>query len=89
MDLELIKTLAELGVSVLIAGLVLIWKRADDKEHRAELVKLTERTEAREAKLLELAVATTDALRALESTVAQLVQLDRLEERLRRGAGRG
>lgn len=83
-ELDILKTLADAGGYAVLAGIVLYWKRSDDREVKAERVQEAERTRAREKSVLEALIANTEALRALTASVERQHDTDRLIERLRR-----
>lgn len=86
---EIIIQFLPLGIGGLIAGLVINWKREDDKKHKEELVDLLanydkhiSRLDTRDERMLLILQANTDALRALQAAITLLVDVDKLEQRL-------
>jgi|SRR3990172_11977160 len=82
MESQLLGSLASLGVGGLIAALVLIWKRADDKAHAKILETMFARMEQRDKSALEIIQGNTTAVTTLQATVAGLSALTKLNERL-------
>lgn len=84
MDIPLFTQLVSLGLSldVVIAIIVLYWKRADDTKHKEELTTIITRMESRDNKLVMVMEATALALGSLQSTIESFGALRRLEDRL-------
>ena len=77
----LLERAATLGLGALIAVIVLLWKRADDKEHALQLAKMEERNN----KIIE---ANIKAMQELTIVVHGLVTMSSLVERLEKEIAR-
>ena len=75
MQLELINGVASLGLGAVLAVIVLMWKRTDDKRY-------IERLEAREDRLIGIVDANTTAMRDLKHAIDGLATTASMEERL-------
>ena len=80
--MEIITQLASLGLGAVIAGMVLVWKRADDKRYSDSLLLLSTAQEVREERLLKILDVNTAALTAIQLTVESLVSKVDLERRI-------
>jgi hypothetical protein len=86
---------AQLGVGGLVAVLVLIWKRLDDRDHKAELAKMAAeyaadlkanaaRTESLLSRAFDVIDNNTKALLALTGSIDKMDLLGRLDSRIER-----
>lgn len=82
-DIQLISQFASLGLGGVIALVVLVWKREDEKRWGDILQKMAERTESREARILQVIESFTTAIGGLQRTIDALVQTSKLDERFR------
>lgn len=98
MDPQLIALVMPLGVGGVIAIIVIMWKRSDDKIHAEALESLNRkyaedvasmvaRLEARDDRMLSIVTANTEVLRGLMSAVAVLSDLSKLESKFLEARG--
>lgn len=80
--MEILTQLTSLGLGAVIAGIVLIWKRADDATNATALKEFIARMEVRDDRALKAMEAVTIAIQSLQKTVESLAMLSRLEDRI-------
>jgi rhamnogalacturonyl hydrolase YesR len=78
------EVLVQLGPGFALAGVLLIWKRADDARYAQELMRLIERQQILEAKTQELSVEFHRVLSTLATSVDKMADLSQLEEQIQR-----
>jgi hypothetical protein len=84
MELDLLTQLSSLGVGAIVAGIVLIWKRADDQRFAGTQAQFLAESERRFDQMLDAFRSNTDALRALQETLSRLETIDHMVTRLER-----
>lgn len=93
-ELETIQAFVGLGVGGMVAIVVLLWKRADDKayadrltnligDYKQQQLELSKQQQEREKLLLEFAQTSNSALKDLTTAIQSLQSMSKLEERLR------
>lgn len=75
-DLEILNIAAGLGIGGVLAVLVIIWKRADDKRYTTTLEEITKR-------LLDVIASNTKAISENTSAIQAISTLKDVEDRLK------
>ena len=81
-EVTLISDAIQLGIGGVVAVLVLLWKRADDRKHQEDMKSMIERAERREDQQTAVISANTAAVSSLNSIVNKMIDLDAIEKRL-------
>jgi hypothetical protein len=84
MDLDLLSKVAQMGIGVMIAIIVLMWKRADDVKFQNDLRGVIASCNEREDKLIAVLETNTAAMMALKTAVEGFSSMRALEESVRK-----
>lgn len=74
-EVEILKLAASLGGGALVAAIVLVWKRADDRRYADALEGMINRQST-------IIMANTEAMMRLEAAIGKLADASVLEERI-------
>jgi hypothetical protein len=84
MELDLLAQLSSFGIGAVVAGIVLMWKRADDQRFAGTQTRFITESERRFDQMLQAFKENTDALKSLQTTLGRLEAIDHVATRLER-----
>ena len=85
MDIELLKAMTNLGLAAVVAVILMIWKRQDDKRFGAILEGFLQRQEELVEKLVQVIEANNRALTDVNAALGEIrAFMDRVDQRLAR-----